>query len=250
AKKDLDKALAAAQAARRLKATPESAELVRQVEAAKALAAAEKKGAEAKREAERRLAEEKKKREAADALAKRNQDAYLDALKRAQKALGEKRYDEAVASYQAALKLFRTDAALTELKQAEELRDREKARLAAEKAKRDEEANRAAKLKGLLAEAQKALDAKQFDKARGLYREATKLAPGNAEALAGLSRAERERDAWAARNREAAEAARRQAEVKRLVGLGKAKLKAKDYEGAVTALREAAKLDPKDADAQ
>jgi tetratricopeptide (TPR) repeat protein len=268
AKKQYDQALALAQAARRLKATPESADLVRQAQEGQALAAAEKKGAAARAEAERRLAEERKKREAADAAAKRNQDAYLGALKEAQKAVAEKRYDQAVAHYQSALKLFRTDAALTGLKQAEDLRDRDRAAQDAARKRASDEAQRVARVKALVGEGQKALAAKQFDKAVAAYQEAKRLAPADVEVLAGLSRAERERDAWSAKNREAADLAKRQAEAKRkadeaakveearrnaefarLTSQGQAALTAKRYAEAVAAYQAALKLKPADAGA-
>jgi tetratricopeptide (TPR) repeat protein len=241
AKKQYDQALASAQAAQRLKPSTEAADLVHRAQEGHALLEAEKKGAAARAEAERRLAAEKKKRDADAAAAKLAQDTYSAALKNAQKALAEKNYDQAVTHSQSAVKLFRTDAALTGLKHAEDLRNRDRAARAAEKRRAEDEAKRVARVKALLGEGQKQLAAGQFDKSVAAYAEAKKLAPSDVEVLTGLSRAERERDAWLVRNREAA---KRQAEAKRLLDLGKTKLARREYDAAVAALRESVKLSP------
>jgi hypothetical protein len=124
AKQQYAAALAAAQAAQRLKATAETAAIIRKAQEAMALAEAARTGTAAKVEAERKLAAERLKREAADREAKRKQDAYGRALKQGQQAISEKRYAQAIAYYQAALKEYRTDAALNGLKQAQDLHQR------------------------------------------------------------------------------------------------------------------------------
>src|SRR5262249_32616316 len=142
-----------------------------------------------------KAADELKKRQEEQLAQKKNQEAYLTALKKGQEAVQAKRYDEAVTLYQAALKLFQSDAARSRRKAAQDLRDREQKGLAGQRGAKLAEDKKAQRMKDLLGLGQKALTAKQHAKAVDLYRQATQLVPGNAEALAGLSRAEHERDA-------------------------------------------------------
>ena len=69
----------------------------------------------------------------------------------------------------------------------------------------------------MLADGQKAQDAKQFDAAVQLYREASKLAPGNVEVLTAVSKAEQARDQFAAvkQTTDAAAAKKREEEQRR-----------------------------------
>jgi tetratricopeptide (TPR) repeat protein len=195
AKKQYAQAVAAAESARRYKSTPESLKLLQDAQHAIALEEAAKKSAAEKA----RVVAEQKKREEAERKLKLDRESYLAAIKKGQDALVGKRYDEAVSAYQQAAKLFKTDAALSGLKTAEELRGREKARLDAERQAKEQAAQRTARMKQLIDQGGKLLAARQYAKAVESYREALKLAPGNVDAAAGLSRAERERDAEAAR---------------------------------------------------
>jgi tetratricopeptide (TPR) repeat protein len=250
ARQQFDAALAAAESAHRLHAA-DADKLLHEIQEQKTLAEAKKKGEQAHLEAEKKLAEEKARRDKADAEAKKNQDAYVAALKDAQKAVTEKRYDQAIAKFDEAGKLFRTDAVLTGRKQAEELRDRDKALAEADKRKKDEEEKRTARIKALQTEGQKALDAGQFDAAIKAYREATQLAPGNADLLAALSKAEHARDDFNAKNRAKVEAADAAAKKKRddfavLLQKGRDALAAKKYDEAVQAFTAANQLIPDD----
>src|SRR5262249_19885662 len=129
---------------------------------------------------------------AARALAEKNQKSYLAALDQGRKALQGKEYSQAITHYSTALKLFRTDAALNGLKTAQELDRQHKAVLAAQaQAKLDEE-NKKKRLASLLADGRKSLLAKDYGKAAEFYRQATRLVPGNSEALTGLGKAEHE----------------------------------------------------------
>jgi tetratricopeptide (TPR) repeat protein len=252
-KQQFDAALAAAESAHRLHAA-DADKLLHDIQEQKTLTEAKKKGEEARLDAEKKLAEEKARRDKADAEAKKNQEAYVAALKDAQKAVTEKRYDQAIAKFDEAGKLFRTDAVLSGRKQAEELRDREKAQADAEKRKKEAEDKRTARIKALQGEGQKALDAQQFDAAIKAYREAVQLAPGNADLQAALSKAEHARDDFNAKNRakvEAAAAADATAKKKRddfalLVQKGRDALAAKKYDDAVQALAAANQLLPDD----
>jgi tetratricopeptide (TPR) repeat protein len=246
-RQNYDGAAAEFQAARKLKATPEVEKLLADAHDAQALAEAKKKGDAAKAEAEKRLAEEKAKRAEAEAKAKKNQDDYTAALKLAQKAMTEKHYDEAVAHYQEAGKLFRTDVVLTGLKQAEELRDRDKAQREAEQRQRAEAQKRDEHVKKLLADGQKALDARQYDAAVKAFKEASQVAPGDVAALTALGKAEQARDEFNARNAHKAEEDK-QAAFRKLRDSGKSHLAARQYDAAVADLKQALALNPTDAD--
>src|SRR5262249_15068614 len=119
-KQRYDAALTALASARQLQHSEEVDKLIAQANEGKARAEAEKKGAQAKAELERKLAEEKAQREKVEAETKRKQQAYTTALEQAQKALVEKRFDEAIAHYQQADKLFHTDVVTSGLKQAQD----------------------------------------------------------------------------------------------------------------------------------
>jgi tetratricopeptide (TPR) repeat protein len=240
-KKDPEAALAAAHSARRVKPTLQSATLVRQAQDALALADAQKRGAEAMR----KLEEERKKREEAALQAKSNRDAYLDSLKKGDDAATAKKYTDALGHYQAALKLFRTDLVLSKLKSVSDIVVREKAASAAKEA----EAKRATQVKDLLGQGQKALAAKKYTQAVELFKQVRKLAPDNVEALAGLTRAERERDMEMARlreredakNRDAADPKmkRREANYQLAMDAAKDAIKKSNWTGAVNCFNEA-----------
>jgi hypothetical protein len=244
AKKQYDQAVSAAESARRLKNSDEATKLARQARDAAVLAEAERKSAAGRAEAARKLEEERKKRDADQARLRQNQQAYTAALDAGRTATAQKRYDEAVASYQSAVKLFRTDAALAGLKQAQDLQAKEKTAAELERKQKLAEAQKATRIKDLLGQGQQALGAKQYDKAVAAYREVTKLQPGHVDALAGLSKAERERDAEADRLRRDKDLKARQAEFDKLVVAGKAHLQAKRWPQAQTSLRQAVNLFP------
>jgi hypothetical protein len=248
-KKDHAHALAAAESARRLKNTDEATKLVRDARDGAALAEAERKSAAARAEAARKLEAERKQREAAQAAQQKAQLAYTAALSAGQKALSERRYDAAVAQYQAAAKLFRTDAALAGLKQAEELRAQEKALAEQARQQKAAEAQKAARIKDLLGQGQKALQAKRYDQAITAYRGVTALQPGHAEALAGLSRAEREREAALAKAKPPAvdpRAKKQKEDYELAMSAGQAAVKKNNLEGARNAYREALRIMPGD----
>jgi tetratricopeptide (TPR) repeat protein len=245
-----DRAVVAFQGARDRRRTDEADRLLSQALVEQARATALKQGARERAELERQLAAEKAQRERAEAEARRNRDLYTAALQVAQQALAEKRYDDAIVKYHEAEKVYRTDVVLTGLHQAEAARAADKARAEAEQRKRLEERQRADEALLKLTEGEKALQAQQYDKAVQAYREASKLAPTNVDALAGLSKAEQARADAAARGRRQKEEADRQANFRTLRDTGKANLAAKQYDAAAVALGEAVKLNPADADAR
>jgi tetratricopeptide (TPR) repeat protein len=272
-----DQAVAALQTARQLRKTDEVERLLQSALIEQARATAAKKDAVARAELEKKLASEKSRREAAEAEAKKNKDLYEAALQLAQKAAAEKRYDVAVAKYNEAGKIFKTDAVVAGLRQVEEARAQETATRDAILRREAEAARREADFKKAMTEGQTALVAKQYAKAVASFKQATELKPGDVEALAALSKAEQARqDVLAARAAEtkkaeaaaAAEAERKkqeqarldakkqaeelkqQAEFSRLMSLGAAAMNNKRYEDAVKAYGDALKIRPDDVTAR
>ncbi len=233
AKKDFAEALAAAESARRVHATDESLKLVNdarhEIEVGKA-----KDAERAKLEAERKAREEAERKLQAD------RTAYLAAMKKAQDALVAKRYDEAAAQYQAASKLFATEAAKSGLKTATDLREQEKKHVAEEARAKEDAAKRTARMKEKIDEGKRLMAQKQYAKAADAYREAVKAAPANVDALAGLKEAERARDEEIGRRNVAL----------RNVAAGKTSLGKKEYAEAAKAFRAALSLEPDNAEAK
>jgi hypothetical protein len=211
AQKQYDAALASLQSARRLRATPEVDALIIQVQMEQTRAAAQKKGEQAQVEAERRLAAQDAARKQADAQARHNQELYAQALQQAQAALTAKHYDQAIARFQEAGKLFRTDAVLTGIRQAEEGRARDQAQADAARARNQAQAD-AARRKQMedqqrAAEAQRkrqadyqaamktgrqALATRRYDDAIKAFTEALRLMPGDKDATAQLQEARKQ----------------------------------------------------------
>jgi tetratricopeptide (TPR) repeat protein len=250
AKQDFATALVAATSAAHLRDDPATRALIQKVQQEQELAEARKKGEQARAEAERRLAGERARREKAEAEARQKQEAYNAALGRAQKDLGERHYDQAISAFQEAAKIYRTDAALDGLKQAEQARDRERSLAQAEQRRKAEEAQRSARVKELADAGRRALEAKQFDKAVQSLAEASKLAPSDVDVRATLAKAEQSRD----QAKEAAAAAARQREeevraekVRPYVIAARKAIFAKDFDAAAKALGEANRLEPGEA---
>jgi tetratricopeptide (TPR) repeat protein len=272
AKQQYDAALVALGSARQLHHTDEVDKLLAQAIEGKAKADAEKKGAQAKAELERKLAEQKAQREKAEAEAKHKQEAYTAALTQAQKALVEKRYDDAVAKYQEADKLFHTDAVITGLKQAQEGQARTLAQSDAEKRKIEDQKRAEADRQKRLAEEQKqaeadkqkrmaayqsaikagrdAMTVKHHDEAIEAFTEAGRLMPGDRDAAALLRAAEKAKtDAQAAadaemRRKEGQQ--KRAADYGRLIKQAETAMAIKHYDEAAKAYGDALKLMPGD----
>jgi tetratricopeptide (TPR) repeat protein len=237
ARKDLsegkvDEALSAARFAQSLNPTPEAERLVSQTEQARDLKLV--KGEQQRKEIE---ANQKK------------QEAYGDAMKKGGEALSSRKYGEAVAQYDAAVKLFPTDAAVAGRNGARSLLERDKAAQEAEKNKAAEQERRTAEIKKLLGTARQRLEAHQFKEAESEYNLVLQLDPGNVEARSGkarvvLARADQDRTHAAEADR-----AQKQEQARVLLARGKADFDGKRYDSALTALNEAVKLDPTNAEA-
>jgi tetratricopeptide (TPR) repeat protein len=243
AKGQYDAAMGAIQTARRLKKSDEVEKLAAQVHDAQTRAEAEKKGQQAKAELDKKLAAEKAARDKAEADAKLKQQQYQVALGEAQKALGEKRYDQAIAKYEEAGKLFRTDAVLAGIKQAQDAKARdvaaarEHAAAEADKAKRQAEYTRAIQV------GRDAYAARRYDDAVKAFTDSLRAMPGDRDATALLQQATKARDdVKAATDAEA----RRKADYARLMAQGQTAMAGKHYADAVKAYGEALKVMPND----
>ncbi len=237
ARKDLtegkvNEALSAARYAQSLHPTPEAQQLVDQAEHARDL----------------KLARDEKQRKEIEAFHK-NQEAYADAMNKGGAALTAKKYADAVAHYDAAVKLFRTDAALGGLNGARSLLERDKAAQEAEKNKIAEQERKTAEIKKLLGTAKQRLQAHQYKEAEADYNLVLKYDPDSVEARSGkaqvvIARADDER-----RNAAQAERVRKQEQARILLERGKVDYDAKRYDSALSALNEAVKLDPTNTEA-
>jgi tetratricopeptide (TPR) repeat protein len=185
-----DEASAALQAARRVRKTDAVEALLSQALVEQARAAAQAKGDEARRALERQLTEEKTRTATAEALARKNQELYTQSLRLAQNALTDKRYDEATSHYQAAAKVYRSDAVLTGLQQADDGRKQVQAAARAAEQKKTEAARRSDDVQRLAMQGRLALEAKQYSKAVEALRAARQLAPDNVDVLTNLAKAE------------------------------------------------------------
>lgn len=250
AKQQYDQAAAAAQKARQLRDTPEAQRLASQLLIDLARASAEKKGAAAKAELEKQLNEEREARAAAEAEAARNRQLYQQLLAQGQQFLKQQKFAEAEEPLLKAQKLFRSDAVLTALQQAQAGKAQAQAQLDAERRKQAELQKQNDLLKQQLADAQTALAAKQNEKAVALFREAKKIAPTNVDVLAGLAKAEQARDQELAAARRVTEDKSKREDFQRLLAAGKANLEGKNYKAAALALAAALKLAPNDKDAK
>jgi tetratricopeptide (TPR) repeat protein len=269
-KQQFDAALAALSSARQLQSSAETDKLIAQANEAKSRAEAEKKGAEAKAELERKLADQKTQRDKTEAEAKRKQDAYSAALTQAQKALVEKRYDDAVARYQEADKLFHTDAVINGLKQAQEAKARSVTQADADK-RRIEEAKRAeienqqlladqkrmmeadqqkkaAAFQDALKAGREAMSLKKYDAAVKSFTEAARLMPKDAPTAALLrdaQKAQAEAKTVAEGDARKKEEAKKKADdYERLMKQGQTAVAAKRYEDAAKAFGDALRLMP------
>jgi tetratricopeptide (TPR) repeat protein len=243
AKGQYDAAMGAIQTARRLKKSDEVEKLAAQVHDAQARAEAEKKGQQAKAELDKKLAAEKAARDKAEAEAKLKQQQYQAALAEAQKALGEKRYDQAITKYEEAGKLFRTDAVLAGIKQAQDAKARETAAAKEHAAAEADKAKRQAEYARAVQAGRDAYAARRYDDAVKAFTDALRIMPGDRDATALLQQATKTRDDMkAAANAEA----KRKADYTRLMAQGQAAMAGKHYADAVKAYGEALKVMPND----
>jgi hypothetical protein len=244
AKKQYDKAIGALQAARTIHATADVDRLMQEVKDAQALEDAHKKGETERAATEKRLAEEKARRDRAEAEARQKQAEYLAAIDKAQKALADKHYDEAVGHFEAAGKIYRTDVVANGLKRAQELRDHDHAQRDADLRRQQDEANRRAAVRKWLDAGKAQLAARKYEEAVTSFRQAATLDPGSTEAANGLRDAEK---AVAASRTPPPPAPDPRAErLRQLIAGGRKAFDGKDYANAAKWLAEAQKISADD----
>jgi tetratricopeptide (TPR) repeat protein len=199
--------------------------------------ALEKADASRRAELEKLQQAEKEARAKAEAQALQNQGKYQALLLEARKATTDGKHDVAVLKYQEALKLFHTDEVVIGLNKAKET-------LAQEVSRKAEADRLAAETKKLRVDGLKALEDKDFPRAKALLTEFNKRSPGEVAVLAALSQAEQAISKGADAARREQERKQRDAEFAKLLTAGRASLEAKQYASAVAALREAVRLNP------
>jgi tetratricopeptide (TPR) repeat protein len=252
AKQNYDQAVSAAQAAKKIRQTPEVERLLSQLLIDLARSNAEKRGAAAKAELEQQLAQEQQRRIAAERLAEENRKKYESLLAQAQQLLKQQQFEAAIEQYTAARNIQATDATLTGLKLAQSGLSKKREREAALAQENERLKQQNATLQKLLADAQAALTDKRYDQSIQLFRDARKIDPKNEIVLVGLTKAERARDQEAMLRRRQDDENSKKAMFQKLLASGKANLTAKppQYEAAVLSLSEALKLYPNDPDAK
>jgi len=237
-------ALAAAQSAQQLHRSQEIEQQILAIKQEQTLAVARLKGDKERQEAEKRVAEEKGRQAQAEAVNKTRQESYTKLLKQAQQDLVDKKYDQSIAQYQEAGKLFRTDAVISGLRQAEQLRQHELAVKQAEGNQKQEQEKRQAQVQKLLADSQTALTAGNLDAAEKSITEAGKLAPGNVDVLTARNKVQQARQDYSARNRKKLD------DYQALLQRGKSELLAQKYNEALASFQAASQLLPEDAAAK
>jgi hypothetical protein len=242
----LEQAILTARQAKQIRATPEIEKLLNQLLVETAEANAAKKGPAAKAELERELlAERERQQTASDSRRK-----YDVLLLQAQRELQAAKFEAAIDDFAAARKLFATDAALTGLRQAELGLHTKKAQEAAAKEQGARKEQLPQLLKKLIADADTALAAKNYDRAVSLFREANELDPKNDAVLVGLTKAQQSRERDLFQQRRKGEDEQKKVMFETLLDSGKANLAAKNYAAAVLSLTEASKLFPQNAEAK
>lgn len=221
------------------------------VEDAKARAQA--KGEQERLALEKKLALERERRKKAEEEAKQNQKLYQQALALADQALAQKDFDLAEAKYEEAARIFQTDAALAGKRKAAGARAQAKAEAAAAAKKALEQQQKAERVKTLLAEGQKALEAGKHEAALAAFTQARALAPDNLDVLTALTKAEQARDRALAEARKKSEDAKAKEQLQQTTAAyqkwiqqGRLALDAQRYDDAIAAFGQAQKVVPGD----
>ncbi|HKA08772.1 MAG TPA: tetratricopeptide repeat protein, partial [Gemmataceae bacterium] len=243
-------AVSAFQNARRLKPSPEVEALVTAALNEQAKADALKKGDAERKKLEAQLAQEEQKRKQLEEQNGRLKVKYQSALVRAQDAMKERKYDDAVSSFRLASLTIQTDEAEAGLKQAQAELAKVRATADAEAKKKAEEEKKLADLQKRRTEARTALAARQYDKAIVSLRAAAAIKPDDVEVQKELTQAEQAQSEAVAAKRKVQEDQDAKAGVQKLVAVGQSNLKAKQYDAAIVAFTDALKLDATNKDAK
>ncbi len=248
-------AVSALQSARQLKPSAEIDRLVTAALIEQAKAEAAKKGAEEKKKLELQLAQEQERRKQAELAAAGNKAKYETAIKLARAAMQERKFADAKLQFQIAAQTLRTDEAINGAKQADDELARAQAAALAAKRAQEEQKQKAAKVLDLIADAKKAADARQFDRALQLLKDATSLDPANVDVQSEIIKIRQAREDHLAAIRKQKEkddgdlAARNRAlALARAIARARDAIKVNKFDEATTAIAEAGKIDPNSAD--
>jgi len=238
-----DQAAAALQTARRIRASDEVERLLADALMDQARAQIRIQDASRVRELEAKLAQEQKHREQAEKEAQRNWQLYQATLQAAQVARQQRNFIVAVAKYQEAGKIFQTGDVVTGLREAQAAVEQQ-ARLAADQKREAEDtARRSAALARLVTAGRAAEQARKYEEALTVLRQAKDLDPGSVEVLAALTRVEQAKTR-SLQERQAVDQALR---VKDVLAQAQARVQAHQFDAALALLEGAQKLAPNDA---
>jgi tetratricopeptide (TPR) repeat protein len=247
AQNNWDAAVSMLQTARQLRRTDEVDRLLQQALMEQAKAAVRREDAARAAALERQLAEEQARRRQAEEEARRNWQLYEQALAAAQAALDQQHYSLALAKFEEAGKLYRTDAVSAGLRTAQlKLQEQAEADRRA-KAEAEKQRRRQAELEQRLTEARQAENQKNWPAALAAAAQALELQPDHVEAQALLSRVKLAQEQAETQARLQQAEADRQARVKELVQLARTAAAAKQFDASELYLQQALAASPGDA---
>lgn len=247
AQNNWDAAVSMLQTARQLRRTEEVERLLQNALMEQAKATVKKEDAAKLAALEKKLAEEKERRRQAEEEAQRNWKLYEEALAAAQNALQQQQYPVALAKFEEAGKLYRTEAVAAGL-QTVQLKLKEQAEAEAKsKAQAEAQRRRDREFQQLLAAAQQAEGKKDWSAALAAATKALALRPDSVEAQAVQSRARLEQEKAEAQARLQQAEADKNARIKELLGLAQQHAAAKQFDAAELYVKQAATLRPGDA---
>jgi tetratricopeptide (TPR) repeat protein len=246
AKGQFDVAVSALQSARQLKPSGEIDRLVTAALVDQARADAAKKGEEEKKKLEQQLTLEKERRQQAELKAAENKAKYDTAIRLARAAMKEKKFAEAKQQFVVASQTLRTDEAINGVKQADDELASAQAALQAAQRATEEKKQKVLQVQTLIADARKAVAAKQFDQALQLLKNATTIDPANVETQSEAIKVRQAREDYLAALRKQKDDLDKQASFQKLLDAGKANVAAKQYDAAIVSLNDALKLKPGD----
>ena len=246
AKGQFDVAVSALQGARQLKPSVEIDRLVTAALIEQARAEAAKKGDEEKKKLEAALALEQERSRKAEAAAAENKAKYETAIGLARTAMKQRKFAEAKQQFQVASQTLQTDEAVNGLKQADNELATAQAAMVAEEQTKIAEKKKADQLLGLIADARKSAEAKQFDKALQLLKSATTLDPTSVEAQSEIIKIRQAREDHLAFLRKQKDDVEKQTAFQKLLDAGKSNIAAKQYDAAIVSLNDALKMKPGD----
>lgn len=249
AQNNWDAAVSMLQTARQLRRTDEVERLLQNALMEQAKATVKKEDAAKVAALEKKLAEEKERRRKAEEEAQRNWKLYEEALAAAQHALKQQQYPVALAKFEEAGKLYRTEAVATGLQTAQ-LKIKEQADAEAQTtAQAEAQRRRDREFQQLLAAAQQAEGKKDWSAAMTAAKKALELRPDSTAAQAVLSRAQIEDEQAAAQARLKQAEADKETRIKELLALAQTNAAAKQFDAAELYVKQVLTIRPGDTQA-